>query len=205
MRSGDLAGGKPPGTSSSCPSPPPPDISLGSSPNRTLHHDTHVVNTVSPVGPEVPDQKVSLLFRVLWWGGPRWGAVTGSGGLSFHPRHGATLVNEEVVAHVRGGESPARQIRDPVTELIMTRRDEATPLAVKGVANGKLGVAAVAVFGEVWGLEYIAQEGGISPFLLSQLSPVDCRRLHRQLGPSFRRPSQWTGDDCWGPGDGRLQ
>ena len=24
----------------------------------------HVVNTVSPVGPEVPDQKVSLLFRV---------------------------------------------------------------------------------------------------------------------------------------------
>ena len=47
---------------------------------------------------------------------------------------------------------PARQIRDPVTELIMTRRDEATPLAVKGVANVNVGVAAVAVFGEVWGL-----------------------------------------------------
>ena len=101
-------------------------------------HDTHVVNTVGPVGPEVPDQKVSLLFRVLWWGGPRCGAVTGSGGLSFRPRHGATLVNEGVVAYVRGGEGPARQIRDPVTELIMTRRDKDTPLAVEGVANGNL-------------------------------------------------------------------
>ena len=110
-------------------------------------HNTHVVNTVGPVGPEVPDQKVSFLFRVLWWGGPRCGAVTGSGGLDFRPRHGTTLVNEGVVAYVRGGESPARQIRDPVTELIVTRRDEATPLAVEGVKNGKFGVAAVAVFG----------------------------------------------------------
>ena len=67
-----------------------------------------------------------------------------------------------------------RQIRDPVTELIVTRRDEATPLAVEGVANIKPGVAAVAVFGEVWGLKAIAQEGGISPFLSSQLGPVDC-------------------------------
>ena len=115
-------------------------------------HDKHVVNTVGPVGPEVPDQKVSLLFRVLWWGGLLCSAVTGSGGLSFRPRHGATLVNEGVVAYMRGGEGPACQIRDPVTELIMTRRDEATPLAVEGVKNGKFGVAAVAVFGEVWGL-----------------------------------------------------
>ena len=115
-------------------------------------HDTHVVNTFGTVGPEVPDQKVSLLFRVLWWGGPRCGAVTGSGGLIFRPRHGATLVYEGVVAYVRGVEGPARQIRDPVTELIMTRRDQATPLAVEGVANGKFVVAAFTVFGEVWGL-----------------------------------------------------
>ena len=110
-------------------------------------HDTHVVNTVGPIGPEVPDQKISLLFRILGWGGPQCGTVTESGGLRFRPRHGTTLVNEGVVAYVRGGEGPARQIRDPVTELIMTRRDKATPLAVEGVANGKLCVAAVAVFG----------------------------------------------------------
>ena len=121
-------------------------------------HDTHVVNTVGPVGPEVLDQKVSLLFRGLWWEGPRCGSVTGSGGLDFRPRHGATLVNVRVVTYVRGGESPACQIRDPVTELIMTRRDEATPLAVEGVVYGKFDVAAIAVFGEVWGLYMIISD-----------------------------------------------
>ena len=54
---------------------------------------------------------------------PWCGAVTESGGLGFFPRHGSTLVYEGVVAYVRGGESPARHIRDPVTELIVTRRD----------------------------------------------------------------------------------
>ena len=124
-------------------------------------HDTHVVNTVCPVGPEVPDQKVSLLFRGLWWRDPRCGAITGSGGLGFLPRHGETLVNEGVVVYVRGVESPARQIHDPITELIVMRCDEATLLAVEGVENGKPGVAAVVVFGEVWGIKAIAQEGGI--------------------------------------------
>ena len=47
---------------------------------------------------------------------------------------------------------PARQIRDPVTELIVTRHDEATPLAIKGVTDQESGVAAFAEFGEVWGL-----------------------------------------------------
>ena len=92
------------------------------------------VNTVCPVGPEVPDQKVSLLFRGLWWRVPLFCVVTGSGGLGFRPRHSETLVNEWVVAYVRGGECPARQIRNPVTELIVTRRDEADPLAFEGVA-----------------------------------------------------------------------
>ena len=50
---------------------------------------------------------------------------------------------------MRGGESPARQIHDPITELIVTRRDEATPLAVEGVADGEFGVSAVAMFREV--------------------------------------------------------
>ena len=87
----------------------------------------------------------------------------------------------------------------------MTRREEAAPLEVEGVAYEESGIAAVTVLGEVWGLEAIAQEGGISPFLRSQLRPVYCPWLHRQPGPSFRRPSQSTGDYRWGPGDGRLQ
>ena len=94
----------------------------------------YVVNTVCPIAPEVPDQKVSLLFCGLWWSVPRFGVVTGSGGLGFRPLHSATLVYEGVVAYVRGGKFPARQIRDPVTELIVTRCEEAAPLAVEGVA-----------------------------------------------------------------------
>ena len=32
------------------------------------------------------------------------------------------------------------------------RRDEDAPLEVKGVANFKFGIAAVTVFGEIWGI-----------------------------------------------------
>ena len=109
------------------------------------------MNTVCPFGTEVPDQKVSLLLRGLWWRVPLFGVVTGLVGLGFRPRHGATLVYEGVVAYVRGGECPARQICNPVTELIVARHDEATPLAVKGVADRESGIAAVAFLGRSGG------------------------------------------------------
>ena len=41
------------------------------------------------------------------------------------------------------------QVCDPVTEIILTRHGEATPLAVKGMADGEIGVVAITVFGEV--------------------------------------------------------
>ena len=166
----NAAGGKPPGTSSSYSYPPLSDISRGTSPNRTLH----VVNIVCPVLSEVLKQKVSLLFRGLWRSAPWVGAATGAGRLGLRPLYGATLLYEGVVAYVRGGESLARHIRNPVTELIVMCRDEAAPLAIKGVAYGKSGISAVAVFGEVWGLEDIAPEGDISPILRSQLCPIYC-------------------------------
>ena len=109
------------------------------------------------------------------------------------PLHGATLVYEGVVAYMRGGESLACQIRDPVLELIVTRRDESTPIEIKGVAYGESGISAVAVFGEVCGLEAIAQEGSVSPFLRSQLRPIYGGRLHCPSCPSFRRPLEECG------------
>ena len=51
--------------------------------------------------------------------------------------------------HVRGSEIFAGQVRNPVTELIFTRRENAAPLAVKGMVDGKTGVEAVAVMREV--------------------------------------------------------
>ena len=44
------------------------------------------------------------------------------------------------------------QVRDPVTDLIVTRCDEADPLAVEVTENGECGVVAVTEFREVWGL-----------------------------------------------------
>ena len=63
-------------------------------------HDTHVVNTVCPIMPEVPEKKVSLLFCGLWRSVHCVGAATGPGWIGFCPLHGTTLVYEGVVAHV---------------------------------------------------------------------------------------------------------
>ena len=67
-------------------------------------HDTHVMNTVGTVLPEVTDQKISLLFRGLW----RRRAITIGrtyvpGRLSLCPIQGATCEDEVVVAHMRWG------------------------------------------------------------------------------------------------------
>ena len=53
---------------------------------------------------------------------------------------------------MRGGESFAGQVRKPVTELVVTRRDKDAPLTVKGMLDGKIGVAAVPVMKDIWGL-----------------------------------------------------
>ena len=98
--------------------------------------DTHVVNTVSPILTEVTDQDVSLLFRSLWRRREvQDGCACGPGRLCLRPLHGATCEDEGVVAHVRGGECFPGQVRDPVPDLVMTRRDKAAPLTIEGVVN----------------------------------------------------------------------
>ena len=54
--------------------------------------------------------------------------------------------------HVRRGERFSSQVRNPVIYFVVTRRDQAAPLAVKGMVDGESGVAAVSVMREVWGL-----------------------------------------------------
>ena len=49
--------------------------------------------------------------------------------------------------HVGGGEGLASQICYPVTELVVTRHDEATLFAVKGVTDQELGLTPVALRG----------------------------------------------------------
>ena len=114
----------------------------------TSVHDTHVMNTVCPILSEVTDQEVTLMFRGLYRQRVvQDGCAFGTGRLCLRPFHGTTCKEEGVTAHVRGGERFSGQVCDPVTELVVTRCDKSDPLIITGVANRKVGVAAVTLMG----------------------------------------------------------
>ena len=92
--------------------------------------------------------------------------------------------------HMSRCESFSRQVHDPVTDLVVTRRDKAYPLAFEGMAYGESGVAAIALMGEVWGIYDISQEEVISSFLRTQFHPIYRGKLHHQPCPRLCRPPQ---------------
>ena len=61
--------------------------------------------------------------------------------LFLRPLRGATCKDEGVVAHVRGGEIFAGQVRNPVVELVVARCENADTLTFKGMAYRKVGIA----------------------------------------------------------------
>ena len=67
--------------------------------------------------------------------------------MSLCPLHYATCVDEGVVAHVRGREVFSGKVRNPVMELVMSRRDEASLFAVHRMAYRDSGVKVVTEFG----------------------------------------------------------
>ena len=74
----------------------------------------------------------------------------------------------------------------------MTCRDEASPLAVEGVADCEFVVADITVCGKVWGIKSIPKEEGVTLFLRPQIRPIYCGRLHLQPVPGLFRPLQST-------------
>ena len=91
-----------------------------------------------------------------------------------------------------GGEILASLVCYPVTELVVTRRDEAALFSVKGVTDQELGLTPVTVLGKVRELQAIPQKEAIAPFLVPQLCPIDCGRKHRKPVPGLGRSSQVT-------------
>ena len=83
----------------------------------------------------------------------------------LHPLHVATEVYEGVVAHMGGSEHLASQVCYPVMELVVTRREEATLFAVKGVTDQEQCLTPVTVLGKVWGIQAIPQKEGVTSFL----------------------------------------
>ena len=86
---------------------------------------------------------------------------------------------------MREGKSFSGQVRDPVTELVVTRRDKAAWISVKSTTDEKIGFAAVEVMTEVWGIYAIYQEEGISPFLHTQSVPFTVDRFTISHDPVF--------------------
>ena len=64
----------------------------------------------------------------------------------------------EVVAHMRGGEVLARNVGDPITELVVTCRDNYSLLAVEGVADVKYRATSIAMVRKSKGIGALAQE-----------------------------------------------
>ena len=101
-------------------------------------HDTHVVNTVCPLHPEVSDEYIPLQLSYILLRGPFEIFLTYI--------HGETCVDFGVVARLRGVEGLARKVSNPITELVVTLRDEASLLAVKGVTYFKFRASYIVFF-----------------------------------------------------------
>ena len=85
-------------------------------------HDTHVLNNVRPLSPEVSDEEIPLqIFFLLFLKVPFE--------LLIHSPHGATCVDFGVVTHMCGGKGLACKFGNPITETIVTCHDEASLLA----------------------------------------------------------------------------
>ena len=92
-------------------------------------NETHVMNTVRSLrlefyNEEIPPSPSLFLQR-------------GSFEFVLPSMHGVTCVDFGIITLVRGGEGLYHKVRNPLTELIVMRRDEASLLAVKGVSDVK--------------------------------------------------------------------
>ena len=119
--------------------------------------------------------------------------------------HGMNLMDQRVVVHMQRGGGFACEVSDPITELIVTNRDEAALLAIQGVINEKLGVAAVAVIWEACKLYDVVQKEGVTPLLIPHLRSIHCGRKNSDPGPRLGSPYQPMGIQCRGFHHGLLQ
>ena len=105
---------------------------------RIIIHDTHILNTVRPMRPEVSDEETSLQLSFVPW--------RGAFELVLPSMYGATRVDFGVVRHVCGGEGLACKFYKPITEIIMTLRDEASLIAVEGISDVKCRSMSITMF-----------------------------------------------------------
>ena len=96
------------------------------------------MNTVYPLRSEISDEEIPLQLSYV--------LLRGLFEIFLPSVHGATCVYFGVVTHVRGGEGLYRMVEDPIMDLVVTCRDEASILAVKGVADVKFCATSITMF-----------------------------------------------------------
>ena len=100
-------------------------------------HETYVVNTFHLLFPEVSDEEIPVQLPLF--------LRRGTFDFVLPSTHSATCVDFGVVTHVRGGEGLACKVGDTITELVVTRHDKASLLAVKDVSDIKCCVTSIAM------------------------------------------------------------
>ena len=75
---------------------------------------------------------------------------------------------------MRGGESLTYKVGDPITELVVTCRDEAHHIKFEGVGDGECCSTGVTMAQQVREIYAVAQEEGIPLFLRPKIHPIDC-------------------------------
>ena len=136
-------------------------------------HNTHVVNAVRTLSPNIPYQQFPLflsLLRQLCLLALRYFFALG---LGLTPPHVTTCKDSGVVVHVRRVEGLSCKVGTPITELVVTHRDEAALLAVQGMADCEGRPKAITMGRLVGWLDTISQEEVFLPLLHPQLCPID--------------------------------
>ena len=113
-------------------------------------HAMHVMNIAHPLCPEVSDEYTPLQLPLVL----RMGTFE----FVLLSTHGATCVDFDLTMHMRGYESPACKVGNPITEIIVMRCDEASLHAVEGVVDGKCRSTSITIVRQVRLLGEAAQE-----------------------------------------------
>ena len=79
--------------------------------------------------------------------------------------HGAIYVYFGVITYMCGGEGLYYKIREPITELVVKRRDKDSLLSFKGVADVKYRAAYISMVRKVRWIDAVAEEEVITSLL----------------------------------------
>ena len=101
-------------------------------------HDLPVMNTIHHLRPEVSDEEIPLKLSLI--------LQRGNFDIVLPSMRGTACVGFLFVMHVREGDDLASKIGDPITELVVMRRDEASLLAVKGIIEVECHATSIVMF-----------------------------------------------------------